>query len=164
MAGTELPLFNSYCIDSCSIMDLWDEDVYPSASFPTLRPQVLQHISNGTISSCVEVYQELLVGGDDVSDFAEQNKHIFMDIDKKTAEVLREIFAKYPELAMTEKTIADPFIVAHAKARGLTVVTSEKKSATTSPTKPKVPNLCEQFGVKCINLAELLAELKMVFK
>ncbi|HZR33484.1 MAG TPA: DUF4411 family protein [Terriglobales bacterium] len=54
---------------------------------------------------------------------------------------------------------ADCWIIAHAKAKGGTVVTRESKVDKTSQT-PKVPNVCEKFDVPFIETKELLKLLK----
>ncbi len=54
---------------------------------------------------------------------------------------------------------ADCWIIAHAKAKGGTVVTRESKVDKTSQT-PKVPNVCEAFEVPFIETKEMLKDLK----
>ena len=55
--------------------------------------------------------------------------------------------------------IADCWIIAHALAKGGTVVTRESKVDKTSQT-PKVPNVCEKFEVPFIQTFDLLKLLK----
>jgi hypothetical protein len=56
---------------------------------------------------------------------------------------------------------ADPWVIAHAKALGGTVVTFEKSEP--SSTKPKIPDVAAAFGVKCINIWDMLTELGASF-
>ncbi|MBN2463643.1 MAG: DUF4411 family protein [Dehalococcoidia bacterium] len=57
---------------------------------------------------------------------------------------------------------ADPWTIAYAKALGGRVVTFETK-ATRIYSKIKIPDVADQFGVECINLHKMLAELKARF-
>ena len=56
---------------------------------------------------------------------------------------------------------ADPWVVAHAKALGGRIVTFEKMEPLS--TKPKIPDVAAPFGVNCINLWDMLTELKASF-
>ena len=148
----ELPLFNKYCIDSCALIDLWHRD-YPPATFPTLWKELTQMVDNGEIVSTIEVYNELEPQHDELSKWVKQHKNMFIDIDCPQLDVLRTIYNKYPSMVLnTSKTSADAFLVALAKIKELTVITSELKSINPSLKNPKVPNLCDEFCVKWINL------------
>jgi hypothetical protein len=52
---------------------------------------------------------------------------------------------------------ADPWLVAYAAALGGRVVTFEKREPLAR--KPKVPDIAQHFGVQCINVWDMLAEL-----
>ena len=57
--------------------------------------------------------------------------------------------------AITKGTpVADPFLIAKAgaSARDMIVVTEE----TFRPNAAKIPNVCEHFGIECINLRQLM--------
>lgn len=56
----------------------------------------------------------------------------------------------------------DGWIIAHAKCDGGTVVSHESRVDKSSMT-PKIPNVCTQFGVPCIGLAEMLTKLNFRF-
>ncbi|MFQ5827189.1 MAG: DUF4411 family protein, partial [Dehalococcoidia bacterium] len=56
---------------------------------------------------------------------------------------------------------ADPWVIAHAKALGGRVVTFEKPEPIS--TKPKLPDVAGEFGVKCISLWDMLTELNASF-
>jgi hypothetical protein len=54
--------------------------------------------------------------------------------------------------------LADPWLVAHAKANDYTIVTYEK-SEPNRKSRIKIPEVCNQFGVRYINTVELIREL-----
>jgi hypothetical protein len=58
--------------------------------------------------------------------------------------------------------MADPWVIAHAIAEKAIVVTKENKE-TQSAAKVKIPNVCENMGVKWINDFQMIRELKLVF-
>lgn len=51
--------------------------------------------------------------------------------------------------------VADPFVVASARVRRGSVVTEE----SSKPNAAKIPNVCERFGIECMNLEDLLGRL-----
>jgi len=55
--------------------------------------------------------------------------------------------------------VADPFLVAKAKALDGTVVTQEEYK----PNGVKIPNMCEYMNVRCTNLEGLMELEKWVF-
>ena len=55
---------------------------------------------------------------------------------------------------------ADGFLVAYAAAHGMAVVTQEALASPGS-TQVKIPNLCQQFGVRYISLYQLMRELNV---
>lgn len=63
-----------------------------------------------------------------------------------------KVFETQPFLAR-----ADPWVIAYAKAYGGKVVTFEVSKPLQK--KPKIPDVAESFGVKCLNLWDTLDEL-----
>jgi hypothetical protein len=57
---------------------------------------------------------------------------------------------------------ADGWIIAHAKCDGGIVVSHESRVDKSSMT-PKIPNICTQFEVPCIGLADMLTRLDFKF-
>jgi len=56
----------------------------------------------------------------------------------------------------------DPWLIAKAKTLGATLVTQEATVVPNSK-KVKVPNICAEFGVRCITTFDMLRELQPVF-
>ena len=57
----------------------------------------------------------------------------------------------------------DGWIIAHAQCDGGTVVSHESRVDKSSMT-PKIPNVCTDFGVPCIGLAQMLTTLHFKFE
>jgi hypothetical protein len=159
-----LTLFGAtYCIDSCVLLDIWKSDGrYPMQVFPSVWQHIENLINQGTISSSIEVYDELK--DDDNPEFVawlKSKRTIFLPVDDSQLPHLKEIVCKYPELTNGKRNNADPCLVALAKSLGASVITSEKYQPSASPTKPKIPNLCEEFGVTSLTLLDFLQEQKI---
>lgn len=66
--------------------------------------------------------------------------------------------SKYGRLVDSRKNRSggDPWVIALAQARGLTVVTEEK--ATGKMEKPNIPDVCSASGVRCVGNIEMFRE------
>ena len=60
---------------------------------------------------------------------------------------------------LSGRPVADPFVVACAKIKRGTVVTEERNH----PNAAKIPNVCEYFGIPCINLERFMIEQEWEF-
>lgn len=71
------------------------------------------------------------------------------------------VLGKYPQSAANVFLgKADPWVIAHALINQGTVVTQEVRVDANSK-KVKIPNVCDQFKVPCINTYDLLRRLKV---
>lgn len=61
--------------------------------------------------------------------------------------------------------IADPWLIAIAKKKDYTIVTDEIKNPNLNKINPsksaKIPDVCEQMGVKCISMNQFFKEVKL---
>jgi len=75
---------------------------------------------------------------------------------------VKAILAKHPKLVMEKKQryAADPFIIATAKVKGLTIVTEEKVTGTLN--RPNIPDVCNDYGLAYINLLQFIKTEKWV--
>jgi Domain of unknown function (DUF4411) len=55
------------------------------------------------------------------------------------------------------KSGADPFLISAAVIHDCIVVT-EEKFQNNNENKPRIPNVCKNLGIKCINLLDMLRE------
>lgn len=126
--------------------------------------------NDGTIASSLLVYDELQSGvEDELHDWANQRKAngFFVEPDASVQTAFRQIadYVKnnYPDHQASQWLDgADPWIIAHAKVHGGKVVTFEKRAPHSS--KPKIPDVCDQFDLKTLNIYELLRELGASFR
>lgn len=125
--------------------------------FKTYWNKINQLAQNKDILSVKEVYNEILRGSDIISEWAENNKHIFEKPITEEFGIVSEILSKHRELIRVINfsggtPVADPFIIAKAKVNNLIVVTQEKYRENAH----KIPNICQELDVKYMTLEELM--------
>ena len=62
------------------------------------------------------------------------------------------------------RSLADPLVIAHAIYEKAIVVTKEEKVTALNSNKLKIPNVCDNMGVRWINDFQLIDELDIKFK
>jgi hypothetical protein len=109
-----------------------------------------------------EVYNELQfqVSSPWYLEWIEKHKKMFMVPTAAEMKFVAEIFKVNhfrvlvgEKQRLTGQPVADPFLIASARARSGTVVTEEEKK----PNAAKVPNVCDHFKVAYTNVAGFLA-------
>ena len=90
-------------------------------------------------------------------------------INEKITERLRKIYSKntvHKLLADNTKnrSLADPWVIAHAMSEEAVVVTKEEKITASNSKKIKIPNVCENMEIPCINDFEMIKEMGLIFK
>jgi len=129
-----------------------------------------QQFGYGQVGSIRSVYDELAAGGDELSDWVKQRRHQFLAVDEEEAQA---VFADIADYIATHSSYrephvssflagADPWLVAKAKTIGAQVVTNEARVGAGSK-KVKVPNICDQFQVACLDTYDLLDTLQARF-
>lgn len=150
-----------YVIDACAMLDFWgsiagfrrpyDIDI---AAFRKIWEHIAQLVLDGVILIPEVIYQE--VDKTTIKEFHEwllKHKSLYVEYDDAIDE-LAAIVQKI-EIYTTDKvSINDAIVVAIAKKKGLTVITSERKSSQLNLNKPKVPNVCDEFDVAWLNLPD----------
>ena len=141
------------------------QNYYPFDLAPGFWKQLADKLSMDEVAILDVVKDEVLKGGDDLSDwfYNIQNIHI---ISRKKPKILQE-YAKvlnylqcnplYTDRALrawATEGIADPWLIAAAKAYDYTIITLEATAGpiTTPSRKPKIPNICLELGVACKDL------------
>lgn len=86
-----------------------------------------------------------------------EHKYLFRDIE--TDEQLawaKRLVNTYQAYATSVNYLGDLEVMSLAGSRSLTVVSLELRATQHSPRKPKIPNVCEEFGITWVNLAGFL--------
>ncbi len=116
---------------------------------------------SGLVFSIERVGDEINAGADTLAAWARlRGPNFFLRPDAAMLPALRQVSnwatsQRYDAAAVnTFLQVADYYLVAHALARGHTVVTHE--IASTSTKKIKIPDACIGMGVKCVTPFEML--------
>ena len=133
-------------------------DVYPS-----VWEKIGELMETEVIVSSQEVYEEILVGNDSLAAWAKQREPYFLLTDEATQIEVRSILTKYRGLVEggKKKNSADPFVIAIAKMLGGSVVSQEVRS--NNPDSPKIPDVCSDLGIVCLNFVDFSRKLKLEF-
>ena len=122
----------------------------------------------GLVYSIEKVADEIIAGGDDLVEWVRaRGDGFFLKPDHEVVRSLTTLSAwassgEYDAAAVsTFLDVADSYLVAHAHAKGYTVVTHEKVANT--PRIVKIPNACVAVGVKYLNTFEMLRNEKARF-
>jgi hypothetical protein len=143
-----------FSLDTSGVLDAWVRH-YPPDIFKTLWSQIDASARNGDLFVIEEVVKELERKDDGIHDWIKQREQMIVPIDGDIQTCLVHIMSNYSRLVDSKKnrSVGDPWVIALAMARGLTVVTGERGSGTL--VKPKIPDVCQDLGVPCIGMIDL---------
>lgn len=142
-----------FSLDTSGLLDAWVRH-YPVDVFPTIWSHMELAAKNGEILVIDEVVLELKRKDDGIYTWIEVQEAMVVPIDKEVQQHLSDVMGKYPRLVDTRKNRSgcDPWVIALAQARSLTVVTGEK--STGSLVRPKIPDVCKDLGIPCISVID----------
>jgi predicted nucleic acid-binding protein len=142
-----------FSLDTSGILDAWVR-YYPPDVFPTIWSQMDVSAKNGEIFVIEEVVRELEKKDDGIHGWIKERETIIVPIDDEVQKHVVQIMSKYSRLVDTKKnrSVGDPWVVALALVRGLTVVTGEKASGNLA--KPKIPDVCKDLGLSCLEMVD----------
>ncbi len=154
-----------YVFDSNSLINLFWH-YYPER-FPTLWEKFDALVSGGEIASVREVFNEIGSSEDSLASWAKEHKNVlFLESTVEELQFVGEIFQVQHFQAMVRKQerlkgkhVADPFVIARAKISSACVITQEKNTENAV----RIPNVCEHFGIPCMNLEGFMEKENWVF-
>ena len=151
-----------YVFDSNIFIGL--ERRQPRDVYPSVWKKIEELMEDGTIISSAEVFDELSLGDDTLSAWAKSRKESFLPSEISLQERVRKILAEDRGLVEggKKRNNADPFVIALAQEKSCVVVTEEARSNNPS-TAPKIPDICEKYGVQHINFVGFMREMKLIF-
>lgn len=173
---------NIYCIDTSSLIEL--KGKYPETIFPTLWRKIEELIQEKRLIAPIEVKKEIEKGDDKLKNWVRSKKRnkMFIKPDSFQVEKVKEILSRFAFLSKPEKPdelSADPWLIALAAKKNeeedaknllfqregnyiykknYIVVTEESKRKL-----ERIPAVCNEFGIECINLLEMLEKEKWEF-
>jgi Domain of unknown function (DUF4411) len=148
--------------DTSAYINSW-RDHYEPATFPSVWELIAAAINDGRIISPREVFNELVKKDDEVAAWAKEREGLFIEPSAEVQLLAGQIYAQLPNPGIRDA--ADPFVIAEAQIRAMTVVTYEGRNYG-GPTKnwdKRMPGICQQLGVACCTVPQALKTLGASF-
>lgn len=165
-------VFEFYLVDANTLITPYQQ-YYPFDLFPNFWRFIKNEICKKNIVILDKVYNELVKGGDDLSNWLKNIREL-----KKIGYANEKIIGKYQKVInyiseseyynqkaldkWSDNEIADPWLIACASVFNYTIITFESPNSNLKANKssnPKIPDVCDHFGVKCENLFYMMRNL-----
>jgi hypothetical protein len=147
-----------FVFDTSAFINGW-RDHYPFETFPSVWDLIAAALDDGRVVAPREVFRELVKKDDEVAAWAKLREPCFVDPSPEIQKLSGEFQLRFPKPNV--RNIADPFVLAEAQIRKLTVVTYEGRSFG-GPTKnwaKSMPGICRELKLACKTLPEALGPL-----
>ncbi|TPW35219.1 DUF4411 family protein [Oecophyllibacter saccharovorans] len=164
---------DTFLVDTCIFIES-AKIHHPMDIFPSLWGKLLETAGDKWFT-CKPVANEIKDWGDDVFSWFDGLKkthpeaildHSPEDIQKGFADITQGIVdnAHYKPFAK-EKFLsgADPWLLAFGRARGYKIVTRETIIDPNIKKRIKIPNVCKDYNIDCLNLNEFLRYVSFKF-
>ena len=151
-----------YVIDTnvvVSFMHHDEEEYYGSDIFKPQWQFIENLIERGVIIAPRKVEDELkkwIIEIPEMAGWLKKYAHMFIDIDNDQLISAKPILAKYEVYGTTDNYLGDLTVMSLASCMGLAVISLEGKKPQNSLKKPKIPNVCDEFGVECYSVTGFL--------
>lgn len=139
---------------------------YPIARVPQFWEWIIDNAENGRIKIPYEILGELEAGKkeDELFKWVKKNKKTLL-LDENVDillvnKVIEQGYAKDLTDDETHKLGCDPFLIAYAMAEsGRCVVTLEASKPSAKRANRRIPDVCKQLNIRCIDTFAMLREL-----
>lgn len=158
-----------YCLDTNVLIQAWQK--YYSPKLCSDYWEILNNLGEQEkIFVPEEVYTEITKTDDDLSKWLKKSKLPIYNKTEKVIECWKEILNSNPNHQFLvdntrNRSLADPWVIAHAMNEKSCIVTKEDKTtaANAKPNKIKIPDVCENIGVRWINDFQFVEEMNIRF-
>lgn len=145
----------TWCFDTSAFIEPLVR-LYPPDIFGPVWEKLEELAEANIVTAPADVLLELEKQKDDLYAWASSRPGIFQAPDRAVMEVFTEIVNNHPDFMKVNSTKsgADPFVVAMAEVKKLTVVTYETMAKQDAA--PKIPNICVARGLQTAQLVDVL--------
>jgi len=155
-----------YCLDTNVFIEAWNK--YYAYDFCRDYWEKLNQLAQeGILFTPDEVKREINKIDDNLGRWFKTKDHFFRPISKEVITCLQVINRDEKNHRLVDsskfRSIADPWVIAHAMAEHAVVVTKEEYESNETK-RIKIPNVCESLGIECIDDFELIRRLQFQFK
>lgn len=156
-----------YCLDANVLIQAWQK-YYSPAICPDYWDKLNELGAQGIIFIPAVVKDEILKTEDELSKWLKRSKIQIRSITEPVTYYLRQIYnanSAHKNLVDNVKgrSLADPWVIAHAMTESAIVVTKEEKITAQNTSKIKIPNVCENMGIRWMNDFEFINEVGIRF-
>ena len=159
---------NKYCLDANVLIQEWQK--YYNPKFCPGYWEILNELGEKDKIFIPElVYEEIVRTEDVLSKWLKNSKIPVNKITEPVTVCLQRIYSANPvHKTLVDNTkarsLADPWVIAHALHENAVVVTKEEKVTALNSNRIKIPNVCENMGMHWINDFQLVDELGIKFQ
>ena len=156
-----------YCLDANVLIQAWQK--YYS---PNICPSYWDTLNTLGVENRIfmpeMVYEEIVRTEDDLSEWLKSSNISIIKIDENVTRCLQDIYSTNPiHKFLVDNTrarsLADPWVIAHAINEEAVVVTKEEKVTALNSKRIKIPNVCDNMNVSWMNDFQMIAELGIKF-
>ena len=158
-----------YCIDANVLIQAWQK--YYS---PDICPEYWELLDNfgkdDKLFIPALVHEEITRSEDDLATWLKSSNIPVREITENVTKCLNGIYAANPDHKylvdnVKGRSLADPWVIAHAIDENAIVVTKEEKitAINKKKNKIKIPDVCDNMKIKWINDFQLIRELGIRF-
>lgn len=145
----------AYSVDTSAFLDGWIRYYAPDV-FPSFWDRFDGLLNGGATLVTTQVHVELAEQDDGAAQWLADHPACLIEIDEAVFERAQVISGQFPGWADRKRNGADPFVIALAELRGLQVITGERLTGATNPRRVRIPDVCQQRGVQCGSLLDLI--------
>jgi predicted nucleic acid-binding protein len=159
---------NKYCLDANVLIQAWQKYYNPKFC-PDYWDILIEIGKQDKIFIPELVYEEITRTEDDLSRWVKASKIPIKKISEPVTICLQKIYAVNPVHKnlvdnITGRSLADPWVIAHSLHENATVVTKEEKITALNSKRIRIPNVCDNMGVRWMNDFQFIDELGIKFK
>jgi hypothetical protein len=160
-----------YCIDTnvlVSFLSESDAEYYGADIFPEHWALIERLVTSGEMVAPRQIEHELTghaTKHGKIGPWLRRNDHMFRDLgESDELRLAKAIVNKYDAYGRNTNYLGDLEVMVLAGARGLTVVSMEVGLQQAGQRRPKIPNVCADFGIACLSVSGFLRAEKQIAK
>lgn len=152
-----------YCIDTNVVVSFLrgtEDEFYGADVFAIQWARIEELMGNGGIVAPRQVEQELLAWDraiEGMASWVRSHRRMFFDVEMSAQlQSAKRIVNAYPAYASNTNYLGDLSVITLADCMGIAVLTLEGRKETNSKKRPKIPNVCQEFGIDCVSVTGFL--------
>ncbi len=152
-----------YCLDTnvvVSFLKGTDDEYYGFDIFGEQWALIEHLIASGVIVAPRQVERELSKwqsSSPTIQAWAKSFQYMFKDVETVAQlQVAKRIVDSYPIYGKTDNYLGDLEVMSLAGALGVAVISLESEVREPSQKRPKIPNVCKEFGIDCVSVTGFL--------